>query len=151
MISCGIPPEDRRIRLVDGFFAESLTDTIREEIQDLIFINMDVDLYVSTIQVLDFIGPILKPGVVIYWDDWKDPVDSEGKKQDSDGWGEHAAWETWYESQPFGLKVETVETNPLNQRYMVVTEHLGKPLTRPSLKEIRHHAFQLTKPGFPRW
>ena len=39
-------------------------------LSSLIFVNVDVDLYISTIQLLDFIKPLMRPGMIIYWDDW---------------------------------------------------------------------------------
>jgi hypothetical protein len=135
----GAVPDDTRFRFVDGFFSESLTDQLRSEIRDLVFINVDVDIHRSTLELLDFVRPLLRPGVVLYWDDWKDPRDESPQ-----AWGEHLAWTEWYSRQN-GLHVETIEINPVNQRSMVVTQvgeqRLSPPL--PPLADIRYHAFSL--------
>jgi hypothetical protein len=105
---------DLRFRLIDGFFSRSLTSQLQDEIKDLIFVNIDVDLHSSAANVLDFITPLLRRGVIIYFDDWKDPVDKHDGK-----WGEHLAWEEWLERNP-GIKYRTVQVNRLNQRYMEI-------------------------------
>ena len=124
-----------RFQLIDGFFSESLTNDLRRGIGDLIFVNIDVDIYKSTIELLDFVGPILRPGVILYWDDWKDPKD-----QHAEDWGEHLAWEHWLQKQDW-LRVETLEVNPVNQRTMIVTEVTGSRLSSPlpSMCDIRYH------------
>jgi hypothetical protein len=105
---------DTRFRLVDGFFSDSLTDSLCAEIQNLIFVNIDVDLYISAKQVLNFVTPLIRKGVVIYFDDWKDPIDKyEGK------WGEHLAWEEWTAEHP-NFQHEMIATNEYNQRYMEI-------------------------------
>lgn len=135
----GVERNDKRFRLIDGFFADSLTSELRDEIRDVIFINVDVDLYRSTLELLDFVKPLLRPGVVIYWDDWKDPQD-----ECTEAWGEHLAWSEWYPKQN-GLEVETIEVNPVNQRIMVATQVSGRKLCPPlpSMSDIRRHAYEL--------
>lgn len=105
---------DPRFKLVDGFFKDSLTQALQASIKDLIFVNIDVDIHSSTIEVLNFILPLLRTGVIIYFDDWKDPKDKhEGK------WGEHLAWEEFIEANP-QINYKTVEVNRYNQRFMEI-------------------------------
>lgn len=106
----GISDADPRFRLVDGFYSESLTPSLRDEIGPIVFVNIDVDIYSSTIELLDFIGPMLRPGVVLYWDDWKDPRDAHNGE-----WGEHRAWHDWLVKHP-GVAAETIEVNPVEQK-----------------------------------
>ncbi len=134
----GVKANDGRFRLVDGFFKDSLTDKLRHEIHDVIFINVDVDIHRSTIELLDFVRPLLRPGVVIYWDDWKDPKD-----ENDEAWGEHLAWSQWYPKQD-GLRVETIEVNPVNQRSMLVTRVGTERLSSPSISHIRYRALDLS-------
>ena len=106
--------DDHRFRLVDGFFKDSLTQELQRSINDLIYVNIDVDIHSSTKEVLYFILPLLRPGVIIYFDDWKDPQDKyEGK------WGEHLAWEEFIEENP-QVNYKTLEVNQYNQRYMEI-------------------------------
>ena len=106
--------DDKRFKFVDGFYDKSLTKEVQDSISNVIFINIDVDIYSSSMLVLDFIKPFLKKDVIIYWDDWKDPNDKfEGK------WGEHLAWEEWAAKNP-EIKTETIIVNEVNQRCMRV-------------------------------
>jgi hypothetical protein len=136
----GIAEDDPRFRLVDGFYSESLTPAVAASCGPLAFVNIDVDIHSSTLELLDFIGPMLRPGVILYWDDWKDPRD----RADS-SWGEHQAWAEWSRRQD-GLSVETIEVNPVEQRTMLVTaangKKMGSPL--PSVQEIRYRALELS-------
>lgn len=137
--SLGIESDDPQFRLVDGYFADSLTDDLRRRIGQVVFINIDVDIYRSTIELLDFVRPLLRPGVILYWDDWKDPRD-----ENQSDWGEHLAWEHWLKAQK-DLVVETLEINPVNQRTMIVTEVDGKRIQAPlpSMSDIRYFASEL--------
>lgn len=105
---------DDRFKFVDGFYSESLTPEIRSTINNVIFINIDVDLYTSTISVLDFVKPLLQKNTILYFDDWKDPKD----KHDGE-WGEHLAWKVWSEKNP-EIIYETMEINKYNQRYIKI-------------------------------
>lgn len=110
---------DQRFRFIDGFFSESLNDAARGTIDNVIFVNIDVDIYKSTVELLDFVKPLLRPGVVLYWDDWKDPCDDHSRP-----WGQHLAWEQWSFNNP-DITTETIEVNPVNQRTMVVMSANG--------------------------
>ena len=110
----GDKKNDSRFQLIDGFFNESLTQVLQKSINDLIFVNIDVDIHSSTKEVLYFITPMLRPGVIIYFDDWKDPKDNYDGK-----WGEHLAWEEFIEENP-QVNYKTVEVNEYNQRYMEI-------------------------------
>ena len=138
LAALGIESSDRRFRLIDGYFSDSLTRELQREIHDVSFINVDVDIHRSTIELLDFVRPLLRPGVVIYWDDWQNPKDEH-----PGAWGEHLAWSQWYPEQD--LEVVTIEVNALNQRSMVVTrvgdQKLAPPL--PSMADIRCHTHEL--------
>lgn len=141
MEAAGLSMEDERFRLVDGFYSDSLTPALRDTLGPLVFVNIDVDIYSSTVELLDFIEPMLRPGVVLYWDDWKDPRDNHDKP-----WGEHAAWHDWVAKRP-GLEVATVGSNEHLQQVMVVTGVAGATLAapRPSLAEIEAKAAELER------
>jgi hypothetical protein len=108
-----------RYRIVPGFFEKTLTKELQEELfqRNLVFVNIDVDIHLSTIQALDFIKPAIREGLVIYFDDWKDPEDVPSC---SETWGEHRAWAEW--SKANGVEAELGETNNVNQRYLVITK-----------------------------
>jgi hypothetical protein len=105
--------DDERVSFVEGFYEKSLTPELRDTISNVIFVNIDVDLYISSVQVLKFIEPLLKTGTIIYWDDWKDPIDKHPEP-----WGEHKAYEEW--SKTTSKKCEILEINEYNQHMMKV-------------------------------
>ena len=114
LANLGIKEDDPRFLIVDGWFKDTLTFNMAESITNLIYVNIDVDIHSSSIELLDFIKPFLRKNVILYWDDWKDPIDKfDGK------WGEHLAWEEWSTKNP-ELVVETVGVNNYNQRIMKI-------------------------------
>jgi len=61
-----------RLRTVKGFYEDSLTTALRDELAPLkaAVVYIDCDLYASTIPVLRFIRDFLQPGTVLIFDDW---------------------------------------------------------------------------------
>ncbi len=106
-----------QFKLVDGFFSKSLTEELRAKIENLIFVNVDVDIHSSTMEVLRWIRPLLRVGTVIYFDDWLDPIDvGKGAPE----WGEHLAWKQWKEENPT-LDAKMIALNDYNQRAFEIT------------------------------
>ena len=103
----------KQIKLVDGFFENSLTESLRNELANLIFVNIDVDIHKSTQQVLNFITPLLQENTLLYFDDWKDP-DDVTLMGTSIEWGEHLAWRQWSEKHP-EIKSEVITVSYANQ------------------------------------
>jgi len=110
----GVEESDPRFTFVDGFFEKSLTEEVRLSIKNLIYINIDSDLYISAIQALTFITPLLRKGIVINMDNFRPPED----KLDAD-YGENLAWKEWLLKNP-NIKAAMVETNKKNQRYFKI-------------------------------
>jgi hypothetical protein len=67
------PEHSARCGWVKGFFSETLTPTLRGErgMQPALIIDVDVDLYISAVQCLDwcFANGIIVPGTIVYYDD----------------------------------------------------------------------------------
>jgi len=108
-----------RFKLVDGFFSKSLTPELQSVIGEgdskVIFINVDVDIHSSAMEVLRWVRPLLQVGTVLYFDDWKDPIDTH------DGpWGEHLAWAQWTKENP-SIQAKLVSLNDVNQRAFEIT------------------------------
>jgi hypothetical protein len=59
------------VQLIQGLFEDTLTPILREILKEHPpgIINIDVDFYTSTVTVLEFLKPLLKPGVIIHFDD----------------------------------------------------------------------------------
>ena len=78
--------------LVDGWFEDTLTVERQQTIENLIFVNVDSDLYSSAVTVLEFLTPLLQKGTIIYFDDWYGNSDEIC--------GERLAFKQWMERHP---------------------------------------------------
>lgn len=60
------------IEMVSGWFDETLTaeTAARLGLTRAAFVNIDCDLYESTVPVLQFVTPLLQTGTILYFDDW---------------------------------------------------------------------------------
>jgi hypothetical protein len=61
-----------QVRVVPGYYNVSLTPQVVHEhnLRAAAFVNIDCDLYDSTMSALEFVTPLLQTGTVIYFDDW---------------------------------------------------------------------------------
>jgi hypothetical protein len=69
----GTPPDiaDERVEFHVGWFADTLTDFSLAN-DNRLFVNIDCDLYTSTVTVLDAVGRSLNPGDLVYFDEFAD-------------------------------------------------------------------------------
>jgi len=77
----GMQP-DRDYHCVPGFFSETLT--AEQNPQAIAFAYIDCDLYTSTMDVLRFLEPRLRPGMIIAFDDyfcWNTRTGRSGERQ----------------------------------------------------------------------
>jgi hypothetical protein len=60
------------IEVVAGWFDATLTPQTAERLRlhRAAFVNVDCDLYESTVPVLEFVTPLLQTGTILYLDDW---------------------------------------------------------------------------------
>jgi O-methyltransferase len=60
------------VNIIEGWFNQTLSDSTAKtlNITKLAFVNIDCDIYESTIDVLNFITPHLQTGSILYFDDW---------------------------------------------------------------------------------
>ncbi len=78
----------KRVSLIDGWFSDTLTDSLKGKVKTpLLFVHLDCDLYISTIQVLRWIDSLLSSGTILVFDDLKKPENS--------GWGQRKALNEW--------------------------------------------------------
>jgi hypothetical protein len=63
---------DFNFELVVGFYSDSLVPQLAKKMNQAIYISIDVDLYISTVQAQDFIveNNLIVPGTIIRYDDW---------------------------------------------------------------------------------
>ena len=66
--------EGYKFRLIEGYFSDSLTDSlmIKNDFKPALFLSIDVDLYISTVQVLDFMyrHNLIVKDTIIRYDEW---------------------------------------------------------------------------------
>jgi ABC-type polysaccharide/polyol phosphate transport system ATPase subunit/peptidoglycan/LPS O-acetylase OafA/YrhL len=81
------PPEVLGAELVAGLFAETLPGFLRDHPEPVAFVHIDADLYSSAITVLRQVGPRLRPGSVVVFDEYFNYP----------GWQEHEyrAWQEY--------------------------------------------------------
>jgi hypothetical protein len=65
---------DYNFELIVGFFKDSLTSKLveKKQFKPALFISMDVDLYISCYQALDFMceNNLIENGTIVRYDDW---------------------------------------------------------------------------------
>jgi len=74
------------VKLVPGFFEDSLINVLAKDMKPAFFIDMDVDLYSSTMTALDFMfrNGLIQSGTLIAYDDWGG----------TEGWSEYRTGES---------------------------------------------------------
>ena len=56
--------------VVQGFYSDSLTAELQRRMPKVGVVHIDVDLYSSTVHLLEFIKPLIVVGSVLIFDDW---------------------------------------------------------------------------------
>jgi hypothetical protein len=92
------PPSVPGARLVTGWFHETLPDFLAEHPEPVAFLHIDADLYSSARTVLELVGPRLRAGSVIVFDEffnypgWRD--------------GEYRAWTEYLRTSGWSYRYE---------------------------------------------
>jgi hypothetical protein len=70
LISNGVDME--RVTLIPGFYNQTLTESLKSElaIKAAGIVNIDCDIYESTVDVLSFVTGLLRNGSLVLFDDW---------------------------------------------------------------------------------
>lgn len=64
------PPDIAGAKLIVGWFNDTLPDFLANHPGPVAFLHLDADLYSSTVTVLKHVGPRLRPGSVILFDEY---------------------------------------------------------------------------------
>ena len=80
-----------RFLFIPGFFKDSLTSEVKKKIGKAAVVNVDCDLYVSTVPVLRFIEGLLDVGSILMFDDWYSFADEKNPED----FGELRAFSEW--------------------------------------------------------
>ena len=56
--------------IIEGFYADSLSISLQKSLPRVGIVHIDVDLYSSSVEVLEFIKPLIVTGSILMFDDW---------------------------------------------------------------------------------
>lgn len=104
VVGHGMPRE--KLRIVKGFYKDSLTPALRDELlpQKAAVVYIDCDLHSSTASALDFARDFLQKGTVVVFDDWFCFYGDPDK-------GERKAFREFRERNPDLLFEDYIQTN----------------------------------------
>lgn len=102
----GVPMED--VRLIEGWFNQSLTPALATEIGTVHVAMIDADAYSSTVPVLQFLGPLLADRTWLIFDDWYSGGNLDAATGETLGTGVERAFEEWRTQDGFRWQVEPI-------------------------------------------
>lgn len=65
-----IPAVRENVRLVKGYFDDTLPGFVKEHPEKVAFLHIDCDLYSSTVSIFKHLGNQIGPGTVMVFDEW---------------------------------------------------------------------------------
>jgi hypothetical protein len=77
-----MPDVNKNVKLVKGFYKDSLRPWIEENTKNIKFLHVDCDLYSSTIEILSLLNSQIVPGTIIVFDEFYP-------------WGEYNLYNEW--------------------------------------------------------
>jgi Macrocin-O-methyltransferase (TylF) len=114
-VRANVKAEERhRIKLVEGYFANSLTRADAQSVESYCFARIDCDIYEPALQCLRYLGPRLSDGAVLVFDDWPHKLNE----------GEQKAFQEWLPEVPH-LRFEFLFYGTIGHFYTRV-HHLGR-------------------------
>jgi hypothetical protein len=78
------PPRIRGVKIVKGYFEDSLTPELADEVRQVALASLDADLYSSTACVLNWLTPMLGTGSLLLFDQFLG--DGSAEKKAFDDW-----------------------------------------------------------------
>jgi hypothetical protein len=102
------------VKIVEGFYNQTLVPSLRTELglREAAFINIDCDLYESTLDALNFCTPLVKTGTLIFFDDW---YASEGDLS----LGEARAAKEWLSKNPHITLIDFGDVAIMGKMFLV--------------------------------
>ena len=95
------PPQIDGVDIVKGYFSDSLTPALAQQVGSVSLASLDADLYSSTLCALTFLTPLLREGSLLLFDEYL-----------GGDYAEMRAHEDWQETT--GLRTEEVARFPRN-------------------------------------
>jgi SAM-dependent methyltransferase len=118
-----------RIKLVEGFFAESLKGQEAARLGDVAYARIDCDIYEPAVESLAFLSQRLSHGAVLAFDDWTHDID----------YGETRAFAEWVPKVPH-LRFEFLCLGPWDHIYLRVWHRQWGSQTPPRPVGVRRSA-----------
>jgi predicted O-methyltransferase YrrM len=115
------PPDVPGAELVVGWFADTLPAFLDAHPGPVDLLHLDADLYSSTATVLEHVGPRLRPGSVVVFDEYLNHP----------GWeeGEHRAWSEYTARTATGFSYEAFTHD--NEQVVVIVTSTPRPSEAP--------------------
>jgi predicted O-methyltransferase YrrM len=97
-------PKLRQVRIVEGYFEQSLTPALAAEVGQVSLAHLDADLYGSTVCVLNWLTPLLAPGSLLLFDEFygEDPAEARAFTEWLDRTGMNVAMLALFGREPSG-------------------------------------------------
>ena len=88
--------DTRRMVIVEGLYSDSLTGQVKvsHEIANAAVVHLDCDLYLSSKDVLGFVGNLMRTGSILIFDEWHGFSGMVGQDQ-LQNYGEQRAFAEW--------------------------------------------------------
>lgn len=104
------------VRIVEGFFEDSLTPELAREIGRVSLAHFDADLHSSTACALDWVTPLLQPGSLLLFDEFlgEDPAEERAFLEWSQRTGVSTAMLAMFGREPAG-RTDTADRRALLQ------------------------------------
>jgi Macrocin-O-methyltransferase (TylF)/Glycosyl transferases group 1 len=103
-----------RIRLVEGWFADSLGGSEARQVRQIAYARIDCDIYEPAVQCLDYLSNRLSDGAILVFDDWPHRMDV----------GEGLAFAQWVNTVPW-LRFEFLFYGTWGHLYLRVHKKIG--------------------------
>ena len=104
------------VRIVEGFFEDSLTPALAREVGRVSLAHFDADLHSSTACALDWVTPLLQPGSLLLFDEFlgEDPAEERAFLEWSQRTGVKTAMLAMFGREPAG-RTDTADRRALLQ------------------------------------
>jgi Macrocin-O-methyltransferase (TylF) len=99
-----------QIKLVKGWFSDSLATTQMQAVKSVAYARVDGDLYSSAVDCLNWLTGRISDGAVLYFDEWTFDMET----------GETRAFVEWVQRNPDRYKFTHLATNHTNHIYFRV-------------------------------
>lgn len=66
----GAVPKIKGVQFVKGYFEETCTEALRQQVKSVAFAHLDADLFSSTLCALHWLGPMLSTGSLLLFDEF---------------------------------------------------------------------------------